>query len=393
MASRVKNVRCITNALVTAPCYPAALVNGENVYDERIMSMPSMISSSAITDQAPKNAVPPAEIGSHFFFIFNFDNYYHFLYDTLPYLVFYFRLREVDPACKLLIPENHRFLQFQSEVFELLGLRQDDWVHAKDGAVYETLYIPSSLTHGKFPDGEPASRSPPDELAQEIWRRLAYAANTSSVSAAAIYAKKIYVSRRTWVNGDTSNIGTNYTTRRKCENEDEVVKLLRGHGFAEVFCENFSMAEKIKMFAGAKAVVGFIGGGMANCLFSEADCHVGCLETPEFLTINSRFAFSMDHCRVNYLEFCQLAGHDGPFPLYVRVQTPDGVGEIESYNSGTGKYAVKLAGGIVAGFALGSEYEVREYDSELLEPLDRGLNSPFVCDLEKLREWLIHLNI
>ena len=29
-----------------------------------------------------------------FFFIYNFDNYYHFLYDTLPYLYTYFELKK-----------------------------------------------------------------------------------------------------------------------------------------------------------------------------------------------------------------------------------------------------------------------------------------------------------
>lgn len=387
MEKRVCKSRFFQNALVTVPRYPAARVNGENVYDEKIMSMPAMISSTT-TDQSSIAATSSTtELGAYLFFIFNFENYYHFLYDTLPYLVFYFRLREVEPDCKLLIPENHRFLQFQSEVFELLGIRQEDWVCAKDGAVYQTLYVPSSLTHGKFADGESASRAPPDDAAHEIWQRLAKAAKAAT--GPVIYAPKIYISRRTWVNGDTSNIGTNYTTRRRCENEDEVVKVLRQHGFAEVFCENFSMAEKIKMFAGAKAVVGFIGGGMANCLFAGPDCRVGCMETPEFLTINSRFAFSMDHCQTDYLNCCSLAVHEGPFPLYVRVKTPDGVGEIESFHPDTQKYTVKLAGGVVAGFALGGEFESREYNADLLEPLDRGLNSPFVCDLEKLREWLV----
>ncbi len=386
MEKRVCKSRFYQNACITAPRYPAARVNGENVYDEKIMSMPAMI-SSANADPSTTVYSAPTELGPFFFFIFNFENYYHFLYDTLPYLVFYFRLREVEPDCKLLIPENHRFLQFQSEVFELLGIREEDWVRAKDGAVYETLYVPSSLTHGKFADGESASRAPPDEAAHDIWQRLAKAA--LATAGRTIYAPKIYVSRRTWVNGDTSNIGTNYTTRRKCENEDEVVKLLRRHGFAEVFCENFSMAEKIKMFAGAKAIVGFIGGGMANCLFSGPDCRVGCLETPEFLTINSRFAFSMDHCRVEYLNFCSLAAHDGPFSMYTRVKTPDGVGEIELFDSTNRCYTVKLARGAVAGFALGAEYDMQEYAANLLEPLDRGLNSPFVCDLTKLQEWLL----
>ena len=38
----------------------------------------------------------------------------------------------------------------------------------------------------------------------------------------------------------TENIGTNYTTRRKMVNEDELVSILTNNNFTEIFLENYS---------------------------------------------------------------------------------------------------------------------------------------------------------
>ena len=39
-----------------------------------------------------------------FFFIYNFDNYYHFLYDTIPYLYTYLELKNEN---RRLVQSNH----------------------------------------------------------------------------------------------------------------------------------------------------------------------------------------------------------------------------------------------------------------------------------------------
>ena len=66
--------------------------------------------------------------------------------------------------------------------------------------------------------------------------------------------EKIYISRRTWLHNDTSNIGTNYTERRRGVNEDQVARLFSMHDSTEVFCENLTMSEKIGMFRNAKYI-------------------------------------------------------------------------------------------------------------------------------------------
>jgi hypothetical protein len=262
----------------------------------------------------------------------------------------------------------------------MLGL-MDMITYAEDGATYETLYLASSLTHGRTNDGTCASGLPPSLEAASIWRRLSAGVKLAG-------PQKLYISRRSWIHGNTSNIGTNYTTRRQCINEDEVVALFERHGYKETFCELMTMEEKIAAFSAATHVAGFIGGGMANLLFSPPQTRATCIETPEFLRINERFRHSMDHTQITYLPVTSLAPHEGPWPLYVRVliKVSGLIGEIAGWVDG--KYSVKVSNNDVAGFELDANFKEGCYAPDELEPLDGGLNSPFVCDLNVLEKYL-----
>ena len=148
------------------------------------------------------------------------------------------------------------------------------------------------------------------------------------------------------------------------------------------------MNDKLALFQQATHIVGIIGGGMANLLFSSNKCIVGCILTPEFLTINERFRFSMDHTDITYLEIATHAPYGGPFSLYTRVRTHDGrIGEIDSFD-GT-KYGVKMSKNNVAGFAAGVVFPIEHFLPTELTALDKGLNSPFECDIKKLEEYLL----
>jgi hypothetical protein len=401
---RVSFVKTYTNVRLTTPTYPNCRIKNENPYDEQIMSMPT-IGTESTTYSKGEDMVLTYCPGAYFFFIFNLTNYFHCLYDTLPYLVHYKELLKTQPDCKLLLPKTHRWMKFQTEMFDLLGVH--NFTVAEDNDIYETLYVPSSFTHGKTNDGQWLSNQPPSKDAWSIWQSMAQSISINS-------PKKIYISRRSWIHNDLSNIGTNYTTRRKCINEDEVVALAQRYGFQEVFCETMSMSEKIAMFQQATHVLGFIGGGMANCLFSGSTAKVGCIETPEFLTINQRFQHTMNHTNVFYLPMTSLAPFEGPYPLYVRVKVIDPasayygkIGEIESYTAGgypsagpsplEGRpsrsgaprgYNVKMSNNDVAGFAHTGSFPLKLFRPEDLLPLDKGLNSPFQCDLRALTDYL-----
>ncbi len=397
-AERLKYIHTYTDAVIIKPSYPNARViyanTNHNPYNETIMSMPSVMAEEGPRTPLKERTIGKRVDGSYFFFIFNFENYYHFLYDTLPYLHHYFELRMNDPSCKLLLPATHTWLQFQRECFTLLGIQERDIIYAEEGCAYETLYIPSSLTHGTISaaSGETlssASNMPPSPEAYNIWNRL------SENSPPTTSPKKIYISRRTHLLADTSNVGTNYTTRRRCLNEDALVELLKEHGYVEVFCESMSMSEKISMFRSATHVAGFIGGGMANLLFSPPTTKTLCIITPYFLDINTRFKYSMDHTDIHYADCTALAPHAGPYPLYSRVRinhpgTPhhEAIGEIDSWVDDYNKYIVKVPKQRVAGFSLTNVYDHIFYSAEALEPVDKGLNSPFICTIDGLNPFL-----
>jgi hypothetical protein len=349
--------------------------------------MPSLLSNAASVGISNPTSF---HTGHFFFFIFNFDNYYHFLYDTLPYLVHYFELIKTIPSCQILIPENHRFLTFQTEFLTLLGIQRSQIVEAIHLGSYERLYVPSSLTHGKDIQGVSMSNAMYSPDAMTLWNRLRVPLSKGTDTT------KFYISRRTHIHNDMSNIGTNYTLRRRCINEDEVVKAVAAHGYKEIFCELLSTEKKIELFQNATHIIGFIGGGLANLLFSKTETQVGCIETPDFLRINRRFKHSMDHTRITYLPITSHVPFRGPYSLYTRAiirRSPykDQIGELLEWDDERG-YKLAISNNDVAGFAHSQLFTEDWFQPSDLEALDKGLNSPFICDIAGLNQYLLSLS-
>ncbi len=208
ISSRQYYNKKINNAYIYNPIYPNCIVNNNNPYDEQIMSIPNFNYNM----KEINNDITTYNNGIYFFFIYNLDNYYHFIYDTLPYLIHYFELNENN--IKILIPEKYKLLQFHLDTFNILNIPIDNIICADNNSIYEQLYIPSSLTHGCDKDYKLLSHLPPSNKAYDIWNMLKYNAIYKTIHTT--YPKKIYISRRSWKHNDFSNIGTNYTTRRKC---------------------------------------------------------------------------------------------------------------------------------------------------------------------------------
>ena len=75
-----------------------------------------------------------------FFFIYNTDNYYHFVYDTLPYLISFFHLKQQVKDLKLLVnlpgPHRNTTYKFVKEFFQLLGIAEKDLIFCNDKTLY-----------------------------------------------------------------------------------------------------------------------------------------------------------------------------------------------------------------------------------------------------------------
>ena len=234
--------------------------------------------------------------GDVYYFVYNMANYYHFIYDTLPYLYGYFNEKQYFPNLKLLVspPEGKTDLYpFVWDTLALLGITRNDVVFLNDKARYKMVLVGSSLTH----DG--LSNTPPHEKVFDIINRLQGEYDGP---------EKVYISRRTWLHNKTDNIGTNMTEARKGVNEDEVAEYFISRGFEEVFCESLSMKEKIGLFRGAKVVAGPIGGGMVNTIFSNCLTKVISINSPTFFDINTRFEYSMAHTQLHHFNDTEFAG-------------------------------------------------------------------------------------
>ena len=363
--------------------YPNALLYDSftlmNPYDEMVMSLGKKSfydDSYDVVDNSNNHITDPV-----FFFIYNFDNYYHFLYDTLPYLFTYLELKKTIPNLKLLINypnEKNTFYKFNLEFLSKIINVDDLIIHSNN--LYKEIYVSTSLTHGGH------SNNPPRKEIFQIYNILKNNIDYLNIDENLKRLERIYISRRTWINNDTSNIGTDYTTRRKMMNEDTLVESLTQNGYTEIFAENLNTDEKIFLFSNAKMIIGAIGGGMANLLFSNNHTKSIVIETPYFLKINYRFKYSMEHTIIQYMRDVTTYTNS-QIPLYCRVKIiQDGmIGEISDYNVDNDKYLVNLSNG-VAGFNNKSSFKNKWFLSNEFELLDHGLNSPYTINVDSLLE-------
>lgn len=338
-------------------------LNSGTIYEKNDMKY-----NDCITDKNPyaifKNPL--------FFFIYNTDNYFHFLYDSLPYLISYFELKKEIPNLKILMQypneQKNSFYPFVKEFLEILNIYKEDIIIIDETIQYKQIYISTSYTH------DIDSNLPPRQEIYEFYKDIVKSVKCKHEN---LYTPtKIYVSRRTWLHNDFTNIGTNYTTRRKLTNEDEVVEQLKKKGFVEVFTEKLSTIEKVMYFANATHVIGAIGGGISNVVFSTKDTKLEVLVSPTFLDVNIRFKYSLD-CVDVYYNMNSEHVEKTKFKTYMRVKTKDGkiIGEIEKIFDDS--LLVSYTDGSNTGWNSQNLYKQIELKIADVEKMDEGLNSPW----------------
>lgn len=323
-----------------------------------------------------KNEIKKHMTDPLFFFIYNTDNYFHFLYDTLPYLISFFELKKELPKLKLLMqlpnPQKKEMYRFVLEFLQLLNITKKDIVIANTETEYSNIYISTSYTH------DIDSNLPPRKEIFDFYKHFVDIVNKRYDNKT---PKKLYISRRSWLHNDFSNIGTNYTTRRKLVNEDELVNKLVKEGYKEIFGEKLTIIEKIQYFSNATHIIGAIGGGLANVVFSKKNTKLKAIISPTFLDVNNRFKFCLDCVDVEY-DMRTKHVENTEFKTYMRVKTLDGliVGEIEKIYDN--KILVSYTDGSNTGWNSQSKYKKIEFDlNDEVEKLDEGLNSPWIYNL------------
>ena len=265
------------------------------------------------------------------------------------------------------------FYKFVVEFLDILGISKDDIIIADKNTLYKSVYVSSSYTH----DND--SNIPPRKEIYELYKSIVeIIRSNNSINN---LPKKIYVSRRTWVHNNLSNIGTNYTTRRKLEIEDELVDLLVSKGYTEVFTENLSTVEKVLMFYNADIVIGAIGGGLCNVLFSGENTKLISLISPTFLEVNSRFVYSFSNVDTIYFKDTHHVEIDD-WKKYMRVKCDELVGEVEDVYEDT--LLVSYANEKVAGWNSEIKFDKKIINKSDCVKLDEGLNSSWTFKIDDL---------
>jgi capsular polysaccharide biosynthesis protein len=267
-----------------------------------------------------------------------------------------------------------KFYKFVTEFLEILKIDSSDIVILNKDTVYSHVYISSTYTYGPDPKQQPR------EEIYDLYKEIVE--NVKELKIEKQFPKKFYISRRTWIHNDFSNIGTNYTTRRKCENENELVDLLKSQGYEEVFTEKLSTVDKILLFNNAESIVGAIGVGIVNVLFSKQLCKLITLVSPTFLDVNYRFTYSLN--KVNTYYFLDTKHTESnEFKQFMRVQSENVVGEIEEVLND--EVLVKYSDEKITGWNASITYKTILLKKEKCKKLDNGLNCSWSLNLETLK--------
>ena len=171
--------------------YPQPLLRTKNELllptIERFMSLDrGTIYEDDMVWECKNERIDKVETRPVFYFVYNCANYFHWLYDTVPYLYSYFNEKKHNSELKLLInvPDGKNDLhKFVYETLELLGITKDDLIFLDKGTKYEHVIVGSSLTHNRM------SLEPPHEAVFSLF---------SSMVGIKDCIDRVYVSRRTW---------------------------------------------------------------------------------------------------------------------------------------------------------------------------------------------------
>ena len=194
-------------------------------------------------------------------------NYYHMLLDGVGCLTRYFELRKTVPNLKLIVNCNPRpkggIVKHPPFVEELLQLLDIDYEFSDENTVYERVYFGDTIGQDhRRKRARPAAAQ--YHLLQDCIERAKIRAHVEQYD-------NVYLSRRAHANPLSDRkavIGEDNTVKRGLTNEDEVVDMLTGLGYTEVFGENYTLAEKIVLFNGMKKYISTAGAGVANILWT-----------------------------------------------------------------------------------------------------------------------------
>ena len=256
---------------------------------------------------------------SVFYFIYNMENYFCFLYDAVPYLHSFLELRKQQPRIKLLMQysdvENKTFKSYVMPILELLGITQKDIVMLSSETKYRRIYISSSYTHDEGYHDEPRAEI------FKLYKKISDAAYEKLKNNLPVLPKKIFVSEHKNMTDKFAKMAEPKPYIRKFTNETDFIEYTNQKKCKEIFVEDttFSLLEKIIMFSKADVVIGQMGETVANALFSPSTTRFISIVTPTYLIRFPRFRYCYKNTDIKYFTKTEQV-ETSKFKTYMKVQ-------------------------------------------------------------------------
>ncbi|GBF81188.1 glycosyltransferase family 61 protein [Aphanothece sacrum] len=179
-----------------------------------------------------------------YIFSLSAENFWHFLYDSLP-RIYSAMLARPNQKLTVLVPDSlsDSFKELLScvlpENFDTISVPQGSWVKV------DRLIMPSYV-----------SRCENGFLPSEYYEYIRNCVFKKFALAPVEHpTERIYISR-------------SQAKHRRVINEDEVIQYLKNYGFKVVVLEKMSFREQVKLFTQAEVIIAPHGAGLATTLFS-----------------------------------------------------------------------------------------------------------------------------
>ena len=188
-------------------------------------------------------------------------NYYHWMTEVIPRI--WITKGEVSNMI-LLLPDHFQKIRFVMESLAPFTFK-DIYFIPKDKSLFvKNLYLPQIKPICAHHDSNVTNR-----LRQTY---LEYVLNKKCINEN--LGDRLYISRQR-------------ASCRKVSNEDQVLELVKKHGFQCIICENYSFFEQVAIFNNAKFLVSIHGAGLTNMLFMKKNSSV--------MELHKRITNNTDH--------------------------------------------------------------------------------------------------
>lgn len=346
----------------------------KNVYEENHMML----------DYKQKVQLKRKVNESVFYFIYNTQNLFCFLYDAVPYLISYMKLKSNFPTLKLLMQycdtENKTFQPFVWPILNLLGIKKTD-VKMLDGETrYRKIYISSSYTHDE------GYHDVPRKEIYSFYKKISDAAAEKIKSDIPTLPKKIYASTHKnmqekfeKMSRQPENYARRYFTNEKEFIEEYTVK----NKFKEVFQDSseYTILQKIVMFSRAESVIGQLGENLALALFCPKTTKLILIVTPVYLFTFPRLRYCYNHTNHKYFTKTEQI-EETTFKLYMKVQSKTEIDNIVATVTTTNNTTDRIS---IEYTDVEGNFKQENVDSDNYIKIDEGVDSPWKINIDALK--------